>query len=49
MALWSNGKASSLWVIRIGVLIRSLVFGLLALMSTGLLAGPKLWGQGEAN
>ena len=49
MALLSNANASSLWVIRVGVLIRSIVFGLLALMSTGLLAGPKLWGQEEAN
>jgi hypothetical protein len=49
MALLSNANASSLWVIRVGVLMRSLVFRLLALMSTGLPAGPKRSGQEEAN
>jgi hypothetical protein len=37
------------WVIRVDVLMGSLACWLLALMSTGLLAGPELWGQEEAN
>jgi hypothetical protein len=37
------------WGIRVDVLMGCLACWLLALMSTGLLAGPELWGQEEAN